>query len=79
MSSSLSSIADNLAEGPQRSKCKDCKSDLEYLILKYNTAIFECADCNKIYKKRFDEGLSKRFRNTYKFYDGDLSKFCLML
>ena len=51
MSSSLSIIADNLAEGPQRSKCKDCKSDLEYLILKLNTAIFECADCNKMYKK----------------------------
>ena len=31
MSSSLSSLADNLSEGLYKKRSKDCKSDLEYL------------------------------------------------
>ena len=34
MESSLSSLADNLAEGFHNSKCEDCKSGLEYIKVK---------------------------------------------
>ena len=36
MSSSLSSLADNLAEGLRNNKCTDCKSCLEYNSIKNN-------------------------------------------
>ena len=48
MSSSLSSIVDNLAEGLRNSKCKDCKSCLEYTKIDEDTHfIFKCFKCNK--------------------------------
>ena len=48
MSSSLSSIVDNLAEGLRNSKCKDCKSCLEYIKIDEDTHfIFKCFKCNK--------------------------------
>ena len=31
MASLLSSLADNLVEGLHKEKCKNCKSDLEYM------------------------------------------------
>ena len=40
---------------------------------------FMCVDCEKKYEKKFDEKLSKRFKNTYQFSDGDIHKFCLIL
>ena len=30
-------------------------------------------------KKHFNKDLIKRFANTYKFCDGDIKKYCLML
>ena len=36
MSSSFSSLVDNLSEGLHNDKCKDCKSCLEYIPIKDN-------------------------------------------
>ena len=37
-----------------------------------------CVDCSKTYVKKIDENLSKRFKITYHFFDGDINKFCLV-
>lgn len=36
-------------------------------------------DCNNNSEKKFNENLGKKFKNTYKFCDGNIRKFCLML
>lgn len=40
---------------------------------------FKCVDCSKTYNKMFDEGLSKKFKNTYEFCNRKNDKFCLIL
>ena len=77
--SSLSCLADNLAEGLHKYKYEDCKFDLEYMTVNDRSLIFKCKDYKKNYEKEFDEDLTTRFQNTYKFCDGELNKFCLML
>ena len=52
MSSSLSSLADNLSEGFHSDKCIDCKSYLDYMSVKddqWNCTqlIFRCFECKK--------------------------------
>ena len=79
MSSSLSSLADNLSEGLHNNKCTDCKSCLEYISTKDELLIFNCLKCSKNHKNYFNKYLTKKFANTYKFCDGDINKFCLML
>lgn len=37
------------------------------------------ANCNKNCEKEFDEDFARRFTSTYKFCDGDIRKFCLIL
>ena len=64
MSSSLSHLTDDLAEGLHNNKCKYCKSCLEYLKVKDELLIFICSDCNKNYKNKFDKDLTKRFADT---------------
>ena len=51
MSSSLSSLVNNLSEGLHSDKCTDCKSCLDYLIIKDDHLIFRCFECKKSYKK----------------------------
>ena len=46
MSSSLSSLADNLAEGIDKDKCQDCKSDLEYMIVNDGSLEFKFVNCS---------------------------------
>ena len=55
MSSSLSSLVDNLSEGLHSDKCTDCKSCLDYMTTKDEQLIFSCFECKKNYKKEFDE------------------------
>ena len=57
MSSSLSSLVDNLSEGLHSDKCKDCKSCLDYMITKDDQLIFRCFECKKSYKKSFNNEL----------------------
>ena len=70
MSSSLSSLVDNLTEGLHNDKCTDCKSCLDYMLIKDNQLIFKCLKCNKNHNKEFNKDLIKRFANTYEFCNG---------
>ena len=40
MSSSPSSLSDNLAKGLHKDKCKNCKSELEYMAVNDGTLVF---------------------------------------
>ena len=53
MSSSLSSLVDNLPEGLHSDKCADCKSFLDYMIFQGDQLIFGCFECKKNYQKDF--------------------------
>ena len=79
MSSSLSSLVDNLSEGIHNKKCTDCKSCLDYMITKDDQLIFMCSECKKNYKKDFNNELIKRFANIYEFCNEDINKFILLL
>ena len=57
--SSLLSLADNLAEGLQNSKCETSKSGLEYAAVKDIQTHWHSIDCNNNYEKEFDKGLTK--------------------
>ena len=71
MSSSLTSLVDNLSEGLRNDKRTDCKSFLKYIPTINNYLIFKCLKCNKIYEKEFN--------NVYEFCNGDINKFILLL
>ena len=57
LSTSLSSLVDNLSEKLHSDKCKDCKSELDYmseldyLSVNDNQLIFQCIERKKNYKK----------------------------
>ena len=55
MSSSLSSLVDNLSEGLYCDKCIDCKSCLGYMSVKDDQLIFRCFECKKNYKNDFNK------------------------
>ena len=89
MSSSLSKLVDNLSEGIHNNKCSDCKSNLDYMrITKNKKLLLKCFNCNIYYKKKFNNDLVKKFKNTYSFYNNDtiessssehINKFVLLL
>ena len=41
--------------------------------------IFNCSGCNKTYEKSFNKDLTERFASPFKFCNGYIKKFCLML
>ena len=59
MASSLSVLADNLAEELYNSKCKDCKSCLNYEKVKDKLFIFNYLKSCKNHKKYFKKDLVK--------------------
>ena len=75
MSSSLSSLVDNLSEGRHSDKCIDSKSCLYHMIIKNDQLIFRCFEFKKNYKKDFNKELIKRFANIYEFCNEDFNKF----
>ena len=79
MSSSLSSLVDNLSEGLHSDKCTDCKSCLDYTTTKDEQLIFGCFECKKNCKKDFNKELINRFSRTYDFFNEDINKFILLL
>ena len=79
MSTSLSSLVDNLSEKFHSGKCKDCKSELDYMSFEDNKLIFKCFECKRNYMKDFDKELIKRFGNIYEFCNGDINKLILLL
>ena len=79
MSTSLSSLADNLSDGFHSNKCIDCRSSLDYMITRDDQLIFRCFECKKNYQKDFNKDLINRFANTYEFCNKDINRFILLL
>ena len=79
MSTSLSSLVDNLSEKLHSDKCKDCKSELDHISFEYNQLIFQCFESKRNYMKDFNKELIKKFANIYKYSNGDINKFILLL
>ena len=79
MATSLSNLVDDLTEGIQEIKCKDCDCFLEYESVKDNLIKYKCLSCNKSYLNKIDEELKKQFKNTFKFSDNDINEFILLL
>ena len=79
MSSLLSKLVDNLSEEIHNNKCVDCNSCLDYIKIKNEKLLLKCFNCNNYYKKKFNQDLIKKFKNTYSFCDNDLNKFVLLL
>ena len=89
MSSSLSKLVDNLSEGIHNNKCSDCESNLDYVrITKNKKLLLKCFNCNIYYKKKINNDLIKKFKNTYSFCNNDttesscsgrINKFVLLL
>ena len=79
MSSSLSSLVDNLSHGLHCDKYIDWKSYLAYMITKDDQLIFRCFECKKNYQKDFNKDLINRFANTYEFCNKDINRFILLL
>ena len=79
MLTSLSSIFDNLPETFHSDKCKDFKSELDYMSVKNNQLIFQRLECKKNYDKDCNKELIKRLGSTYRFCNGDINHFILLL
>ena len=79
MSSSLSSLVDNLCEGLHNYKWIDLKSYLDYISTEDKLLISNCLKCSKNYKKHFTKDLIKRLANIYEFCDRDINKFILLI
>ena len=80
MATSLSKLVDNLTEGIHNNKCLDCNSCLDYFrITKNEKLLLKCFNCDIYYKKKFNNDLIKKFKNTYSFRNNDLNKFILLL
>ena len=77
--SSLSKLVDNLSEGIHNNKCVDCNSCLDYIKIKNEKLLLKCFNCNNYCKKKFNQDLTKKFKNTYSFCNNDLNKFVLLL
>ena len=61
MSTSISSLFDNLPDGFHCNKCIDCTSSLDYIITRDDQVIFRCFECKKNYQKDFNKDLINRF------------------
>ena len=61
MSTSISSLVDNLPDGFHCNKCIDCTSSLDYIITRDDQVIFRCFECKKNYQKDFNKDLINRF------------------
>ena len=79
MSTSLSSLVDNLSDGFHCNKFIVCKSSLDYMITRNDQLIFRCFECKKNYQKDFNKDLINRFANTYEFCNKDINRFILLL
>ena len=77
MTSSLSNLVDNLAEGTHDIKCQDWECFLECESVNDSLIKYTCLSCNKDYK--LDEKLKLRFKNTFKFSNNDINAFILLL
>ena len=79
MSTSLSSLVDNLSDGFHCDKCIDFRSSLDYMITRDDQLIFRCFECKKNYQKGFNKNLINRFTNIYEVCNKDINRFILLL
>ena len=79
MTTSLSNLVDNLTEGINKNKLKDCDCLLEYEIAKENSGKYKCISWKRGYSNKIDEELKKRLNNTFRFSNNDIKKFILLL
>ena len=79
VSTSLSSLVDSLSNGLYNTKCKDCKSFLDYMDFYNDKLVYRCFDCKINYNINFNNKLIDVFSNTYNFCSGDINKFILLL
>ena len=79
MSTSLSSLLDNLSDGFHCDKCIDFQYSLDYLKTQDDQLIIRCFECKKNYEKDFNKDLINRFGNTYEFCNKDINRFILLL
>ena len=83
MQSKLSDLADNLSEINNK-YCKKCmerkktRSECEFIGPKDDRLKYKCKECNDTSAKSIDD-LTKKFPRTYKFCNGNLNKFVLLL
>ena len=83
MSTSLSSLVDNLSEF-YRKECKECeerrkiKSVCNFIGLENNKLNYKCKECKKRWLMPIN-GLIKKFPNVYQFCNEDINKFVLLL
>ena len=83
MSSSLSSLVDNMAADEIKNifsyECEDCNNKLDLLRFKDDNMLFKCFQCSLWYKKQFEHDIINEFKNTYEFCNKDISKSMLLL
>ena len=83
MESKLSNLADNVSEINNKD-CEICmerkknRSECEFIMLKNNRLNYKCKECNKKSAKSVND-LIEKFPRTYKFCNGNLNKFVLLL
>ena len=77
--SSWSNLIDNLTEGIDKIKCRNCSCFLEYENVKDNLMNYKCLSCNKDYSNKLDEELKKKFKNKFTCSNNDINKFILLL
>ena len=83
MPSKLSDLVDNLSEINNKD-CKTCmerkniESECEFIGLKNNRLNYKCKECNETSAKSVND-LIEKFSRTYKFCNGNLKKFVLLL
>ena len=83
MSTSLANLVDNLS-GVYDKECKRCmerkkiRLNCEFIGFKNGRLNYKCKECNASYTKLANESI-KNFPALYKFCNGDLNKFFLLL
>ena len=77
MQSKLSDLVDTLSE-INKKECPKCKGKCEFIGFKNDRLHYRCKECKKTCTKSKDE-LIKKFPRIYKFCNGDLNKFVLLL
>ena len=83
MSTSLLNLVDNLS-GVYDKECKKCmerkkiRLNCEFIGFKNGRLNYKCKECKKSCTKVANESI-KNFPTLYKFYNGDLNKFFLLL
>ena len=79
--SSLSTLVDNLSSRiHDKHKCDSCGYNLEYIRRKKSDKLlFKFFNCKRKSFEEFDEDLIKKFKNAYRFCNGDIDNFMFLL